>query len=403
MQPISIWRQGLIVVLSLIFTVSIAHSADKSNRTLFGNAAVQRELKLTDDQKSKINAILSEMEVQIAKAVKAAKDDPEQEADIVDSILIQQGPQLEAVLDKQQALRIWQIGLQAGGSAMFNSGRVRRVLNLTTEQLTKMSDESEKSVKRVTLLAKDPSVDRETIEEQAEIAKQESLKSSLAVLTARQRADLQVLLGKPFDVELLKYPDGQAPRPLTFVFGIDGKNAFLLVNSPLKQELELSESQSKQIKEALQKNDKNLTSIRLSVLKGADKSFPDLSIDEQRRLVQTILAESASVHRETKQEVLQILSTDQRHQLEQAIVRLIGARAIEFDTIATRLQLTAEQTATVAKRIAEFEETTAPLRVVRDQSKFESLTFDKQLGKLEAALRGILTPEQAKALVQLGK
>jgi hypothetical protein len=394
-------RCVLVVVWQLVVAVSIAHSADKSNRTLFGNSAVQRELKLTDEQKAKINAILSEMEVQIAKAVKAVEGDPEQEADIIDSMLVQQGPQLEAVLDRQQALRIWQIGLQAGGSAMFNSGRVRRVLNLTPEQLTKMSDESEKTVKRVTLLAKDPTVDRETIEEQAEIAKQESMKSSLAILTARQRADLQVLLGKPFDVELLKYPDGQAPRPLTFVFGIDGKNAFLLVNSSLKQELELSESQSKQIKEALQKNDKNLTAIRLSVLKGADKSFPDMSVDEQRRLVHTILTESARVHGETKQEVLQILSTEQLHQLEQAIVRSIGARAIEFETIAARLQLTAEQAATVAKLIAEFEETTAPLRVVRDQSKFDSLTFDRHLGKLEAALRGILTPEQAKALVQI--
>ncbi|HEY4262372.1 MAG TPA: hypothetical protein VGM98_19580, partial [Schlesneria sp.] len=233
MRILSSWRQGLIVVLQLICTVSIAHGADKSNRTLFGNAAVQRELKLTDEQKSKISAILTEMELQIAKDMKAAKDDPDEEADIIDSILVRHGPQLESVLDKQQALRIWQIGLQAGGSGMFNSSRVRRVLNLTPEQLTRMSDESEKTVNRVRLLAKDPNVERETIEEQTEIAKQESLKSSLAILTARQRADLQALMGKPFDVELLKYPDGQAPRPLTFVFGIDGKNAFLLVNSPL--------------------------------------------------------------------------------------------------------------------------------------------------------------------------
>lgn len=402
MRILSFWRPGLIVFLQLIVIASLVDGADKSNRTLFGNAAVQRELKLTDEQKAKINSILAEMEVQIAKAVKAAEGDPEQEADIVDSILIQQGPQLEAVLDRQQALRIWQIGLQAGGSSMFNSSRVRRVLNLTPEQLTKMSDESEKTVKRVTLLAKDPSVDRETIEEQAEIAKQESLKSSLAILTARQRADLRVLLGKPFDVELLKYPDGQAPRPLTFVFGIDGKNAFLLVNSSLKQELELSETQAKQITEAFQKNDKNLTAIRLAVLKGADKSFPDMGVEEQRRIVHTILTESARVHRETKQDVLQILSAEQLHKLEQAIVRSIGARAIEFDTIATRLQLTAEQTATVAKLITEFEETTAPLRVVRDQSKFDSLTFDKALKKLEVAMRSLLTPEQANTLVELG-
>jgi hypothetical protein len=401
MRPFSFWWQGLIV-LQLIFTMSIAHGADKSNRTLFGNAVVQRELKLTDDQKSKINAILSEMEVQIAKAVKAVEGDPEQEADIIDSILVQQGPQLEAVLDKPQALRIWQIGLQAGGSAMFNSSRVRRVLNLTPEQLTKMSDESEKTVKRVTLLAKDPGVDRETIEEQAEIAKQESLKSSLAILTTRQRADLQVLLGKPVDVELLKYPDGQAPRPLTFVSGLDGKNGFLLVISKFKKELQVSESQNNQINEALQKNDKNLTSIRLSVLKGADKSFPDMSVEEQHRIVHTILTESARVHRETKQEVLQILSAEQLRKLEQTLVRLIGARAIEFDTIATRLQLTAEQTATVAKLITEFEETTAPLRVVRDQSKFDSLNFDKALKKLEVAMRSLLTPEQANTLVELG-
>lgn len=403
MRSFLFWRQGLIIILTLVVTASVVDAADQSNRTLFGNAAVQRELKLTDEQKGKINAILAEMEVQIAKAVKAAEGDPEQEADIVDSILIQQGPQLEAVLDRQQALRIWQIGLQAGGSAMFNSGRVRRVLNLTPEQLTKMSDESEKSVKRVQLLAKDPEVDRATIEEQAEVAKQESMKSSLAILTAKQRADLQVLLGKPFDVELLKYPDGQAPRPLTFVFGIDGKNAFLLLNSPLKKELELSETQSKQIQELLQQYDKNLTSIRLSVLKGADKSFPDLSVDEQRRVVRTILTESASAQRATKQEVLQVLSAEQLHKLEQAIVRLIGARAIEFDSIASRLQLSADQLAAAGKRIAEFEETTAPLRVVRDQSKFDVLTFDKQLAQLEAALRGLLTAEQAKMLVQLGK
>ena len=400
MRPVSFWRYGLIVVLQLMATVCVAHGADKSNRTLFGNGAVQRELKLTDEQKAKISEILAEMEVQIAKAV---KEDPEQEDEIVNSILAKQGPQLQAVLDQQQAVRAWQIGLQAGGPSIFSSSRVRRVLNLTPEQLTKMSDESEKVLKRIALLARDPSVDRQTIKEQSELAKQESYQNSLALLTARQRTDLQALLGKPFDVELLKYPDGQVPRPLTFVYGIDGKNAFLLVNSPLKKELELSESQSKQIKEALQKNDKNLTSIRLSVLKGADKSFPDLSVEEQRQVVHTILTEAAGVNRETQQEVLQILSTEQLHKLEQVIVRLIGARAIEFDTIATRLQLSAEQTATVAKLMAEFEETTAPLRVVRDQSKFEALNFDKALKKLEAAMRSLLTPEQAKALVELGK
>jgi hypothetical protein len=201
---------GLIATL-LAASVDVAFSAEISNRTLFGNQAVQRELQLTDEQQEQIDEILTEIEQQIARGVADAPADTKEpleasrlEDRIADKVIAKQGPRLMAILDKRQSERYWQIGAQAAGAGVFNNNRVQRVLNLTNEQRTSMAEMSTKMVDEVTKLALDPDLDVATIQQRSTQAQQKHFKDLLAVLTKQQRKDFEQLLGKPFNLELLK-------------------------------------------------------------------------------------------------------------------------------------------------------------------------------------------------------
>lgn len=398
-QHVGFTSLGLLLCLAAM--ASMADAQDTSNRTLFGNPAVQRELKLSLQQRTKIAAILADMEAEIARKVKESSK--EKEAEIASEVLSKQGPRLQEVLTPPQALRLWQIGVQASGPAMFNSNRVLRVLKLTPEQEDVMADLSEKMVKEVTRLATDPKLDLKTIEERADQAKRTYFISVVTILTDEQKTALRELIGKPFELDALK-SGYQLPRPLTFVFGVTGRNGFVLLNTKdVQKDLKLQQSQLSDIRAKLKQLDDQLTTVRLSVLKGADKDFPDMTLEEQQRIVKTILDSTYKAYEDRGPELLALLTPEQIMRLDKQLVRVIGARALTVDTIAARVKLTDEQKAAAEKLEAKFDETTAPLRVVQTQSDFEADVFEKHLARFEAAMRSLLTSDQAKVLVEIGK
>ena len=67
------------------------------------------------------------------------------------------------------------------------------------------------------------------------------------------------------------------------------------------------------------------------------------------------------------------------------------------------LNITEEQKTSIANLFSEFEQTTAPGRVVRAQSDFDYDSFDKQLKELESKIRSVLSPEQRDQIDKLGK
>ena len=394
-------RLACLLVLFPIMPAIIA-AADLPDRTLLSNRAVQRELRLSLEQREKIAVILAEVEAEIARAKKDAGQEAA-ESDIADALMAKQGPRFQQVLTPQQSLRIWQIGLQASGPGMFHSSKVQQALDLSPEQQDVLKELSEKLVSQATAFVTDSALDIETVKAKVELARRTCFISSVAILSPEQKSTLRELIGKPFDLETLK-PGYQVPRPLTFVYGVTGRNGFLLVRSrDVMRELKLSESQFSDLQTRFQDLDRRLTEARLAVLKPAAKDFPDMTLEEQKSVVRAILDSSRKIVNETRRDILGILAPEQAATLDKQLVRVIGARSIEADSIARRLKLTDDQKIAVAKRIAEFDEATAPLRVVQVQADFDSVPFDKQLATLEADLRSLLSSDQANLLVEIGK
>lgn len=403
-------RRLLMLVMSLaVVAPTLGRAADNANRVLLGNKAVQRELKLSEEQQAKLDAILEDIEAEIQAKLKDAKvgkpdDRREIESEIADAVVARHGTRMQAVLNQEQAIRDWQIGAQASGPAVFNNNRTRRVLQLTPQQLAQMAELSEKMIKEVTSLATNVDKSIAEVKQGAAAAEQNYYQACLALLTAKQRQDFVELLGKPFDQELLSRLAGKKPRSMTFVSGLTGQNQYALVNIPdTRQQLALTDAQASQLQALLKKSDADLTEVRLRVLKSTEQDFAELELDEQRRLVKVILEGAAAIQGETRRKVWQILDAQQREVLDKTLVRLAGARSIESESIASMVKLTADQKAGFAKLMAAFEQKASPLRVVRAQRDFDHETFDKLLAELESAIRALLTPEQLGQLEAMGK
>ena len=389
--------------------VTASSAEENANRTLLGNRAVQKELRLTEKQQQQFDKLLAELEQRIADQITSAKkeiQDPDELADttaeIENALISDCGNRLMAVLDKKQANRFWQIGEQAFPHLTFRNNRVQRVLKLSPEQLDKMDDNFVRFGDELRKMAVDPEVSRESLQLRNRRTQRACFEANRALLTDKQRMAFDELMGKPFDLELLERADGERPRSLTFVFTMTGRNGFVLLNSPkLQKTLKITDEQDQQIQKLLKQYDLDLTAIRLGTLKKLPKDFAGLEPDEKLRIAISILDETASVHDRTATAIAKILSKQQWEQLECEIVRSVDVRAIESPSIAKRVGFTNEQTAAFTKLRNRLHQQIAPLLVVRSLDKFDQTTYDKALSKFSEDVRSLLTAEQAAQLSEM--
>jgi hypothetical protein len=259
-------------------------------------------------------------------------------------------------------------------------------------------------VAEVTRIATDSNLDIKTVQQQAALAQQTCLTSELAVLTPGQRRDFNELMGKPFDLALLRRSDGNRPPSLTFIYGLEGRNSYVLLGDhAVQRELRLSAEQSMKVDKIVKEADADLTTIRLDILKHTARDFSELDLAEKRRTVRAILDRAAAVHQKTSLQVRQILTDEQSAKLDAKLIQLIGARALDSESVASRLRLSKEQKSALAALNARFIQAMAPLVVVRQQSDFDHATYDKNLEKLEGAARAILTVEQKQMLDKMAQ
>jgi hypothetical protein len=408
-----LWQRKVAVLLALaIFVCGAAAAsspaAENANRALFGNRAVQRELNLSEAQQAKVDAILTETETEIARQLKAAagnaaNDDKltELEEKIADEVLERQGQRFMALLNPEQRVRFWQVGMQAyGRENAFENNRVQRLLQLTDKQLTEIRPILDRSRTEVGKLAADPKLDTATRNERLQAAKKSCLDRELEVLSEKQRKAFDEIMGKPFDLDLLQTVEGVKPKALTFIFPMRGDSAyFLLSSNEMQRALKISAEQATQIDTILKQADHDMTAVRLSVLKKLEKDFANLSADQKRQTVRAILDGVEPVHHEATRQVLKVLTREQAAKFDEQSLRRLGPRAIVADSVAARLELSNDQKSAVAKLMAQFDEATAPLVVVRRQADLDK-SYDAELEKLNTTIRAILTERQRQKLEQ---
>jgi hypothetical protein len=168
-----------------------------SAATLVGYPVVAEEIKVTEDQKGDIEAIVTE-----AREARAGlRDVPQEErASKIEEMNKAARAKLEKVLKSEQLKRLGQIEVQAKGLAAFADAKVKKALEITEEQTGKletlMTDMREKG-REIMQGAQD---DREAAMAKFAALQKETKAKAHAILTDAQKSKWAELIGKEIEI-----------------------------------------------------------------------------------------------------------------------------------------------------------------------------------------------------------
>ncbi len=208
--------------------------------TLLKAKEVQKDLELTDDQKTKLEKFADDMKTQVSAQLEGLKDLSQEDrrakmAEIrskLDDRAKEVQTTLEEVLSTQQRDRLAQIGLQARGMRVFTQKEVEDALQLTDDQKEKLKELRDKIGAEFRggrgpggpgaggpaaggrgaggpgaggPAAGGPaagSASSDEIREKIKKAAAESMDKAKEILTAEQREKLDNMLGKKLDIDM---------------------------------------------------------------------------------------------------------------------------------------------------------------------------------------------------------
>jgi hypothetical protein len=165
--------------------------------TLVNNPEVQKELKLTNDQKAKLAQCIDQVMAIVREVMpKVQNADPAEREQMLAAMRQKTGKIEQKFTDglsTEQNVRLQQIALQEKGAAALATPEVAKSLEITDDQKRRLRDvQSQAAAKRKTATAGLPSQDRVAKMEQL---RKEELAAALAVLTAEQKAKFDKLRG----------------------------------------------------------------------------------------------------------------------------------------------------------------------------------------------------------------
>lgn len=169
---------------------------------LLRRAEVQTELKLTDEQKSKINTLLEELREARRGLFQDLRDaTPEERQKLMEKVQAEDTQRINAILNPDQQKRFKQISLQQQGPMAIASPEIATELKLTDEQKRKVQEivaqmrESQRGLFQ--------GGDREGVRERMEALRKDASEKITAVLTEEQKAKWKEMLGAPFSLGVL--------------------------------------------------------------------------------------------------------------------------------------------------------------------------------------------------------
>ncbi len=178
---------------------------------LLGNASVQKELKLDDEQTGKAKEVSEKITGEIREKMQGFQDlSPEERRDKRQAIDKEfNEATLKAVgafLKPEQIARLKQVSYQARGANAFADHEVAAKLNLTDSQKSEIQTINQESMSQMREIFQSFQDDREgAMKKMAELRK-ETLEKVAAKLNDEQQKSWKELIGAPFEV---KYE----PRP----------------------------------------------------------------------------------------------------------------------------------------------------------------------------------------------
>jgi hypothetical protein len=186
---------------------------------LIANEGVQKELKLTDEQTSKAEAVARDVREKhhgdFAKLQDLdAQERSEKTAEIVRTMISETNKALADVLKPEQMKRYRQIQLQQLGLMAFTEPEVQSKLKLTDDQVGQIRriNADSQSQRRELLQGGGGGGNREEMRKKAATLGKESMDKALAVLSADQKQAWKDMTGEPFEVQFQGFPVFRRPN-----------------------------------------------------------------------------------------------------------------------------------------------------------------------------------------------
>lgn len=393
------------IALSFFLGTYPAYSQVNANRTLFGNLGVQAELKLSDEQKEKLESLLNDMEKEIRTALRAAKKGKtrsqleNEREEIEDGIVSSFAPKLSEVLTKEQNTRLRQISVQAQGIQLFGSRGFIKKLKITKEQFDEISKAHDEHIEKTQSIALDLENDVSKLDDLVTDAELQFFGKVKGLLNEEQVVVFDELIGEPFDARKLSSVEGKQGLALSFLFEANPKNKFFLLSDrQLQRKMKLAPDAIEKIDEILEETDVELSKVRLKTLRKLTKNFPDLSPDEQKKVVLEIVAKTEPILDSTSKQMNAILDESQQVMLNDRLKSTIHVRAIGDDSIAEEIKLSPKQKEAFQKLYRKFLEDTSKWRVYRDREDIDTKVHEQKISEFEAAAMEMLTADQRKTV-----
>ncbi|MGE3819346.1 MAG: hypothetical protein AB7I30_07920 [Isosphaeraceae bacterium] len=173
---------------------------------LLTNEGVQKEIKATEDQISKLNTLGEELGAKGREAFQGFQDLGDEErrekmASVSKMMAEEVEKGLKEILKPEQVKRFQQIELQQAGYAAFAMPRVSAALKLTEEQKEKLAGVTEDMAGAMREAFQAAQGDREAMMAKMRELRKEGMDKAVAVLTDEQKATWKDMTGEPFEVQ----------------------------------------------------------------------------------------------------------------------------------------------------------------------------------------------------------
>jgi Spy/CpxP family protein refolding chaperone len=179
---------------------------------LLANKSVQQEIKATDEQVSKLNALAEDLRGKQREAFQGFQDLSQEERrtkmqEFQRTMQAEIDKGLKDLLKPEQTKRFNQISTQQGGVNAFMTPRVADALKLTDDQKGKVRDIAQEMQGQMREIFQEAQNDREAAMKKMAELRKSSTEKAVAVLTADQRTTWKDLTGEPFEVKFEPRPN----------------------------------------------------------------------------------------------------------------------------------------------------------------------------------------------------
>jgi hypothetical protein len=164
---------------------------------------VQADLKLSDDQKSKISAISDQLVSDTRAVIGGGGGDPGEMRTKMEQLSKDSSAKVDALLEPTQQKRLQEIAIQVNGANSLSDPAVAQQLQLSDDQKKKLDDARQGNFQAM----RDALADMGQMSREERQAKRDELRKAadeklLAVLTDQQKTEFEGLKGTPLTVDL---------------------------------------------------------------------------------------------------------------------------------------------------------------------------------------------------------